>query len=143
MEVCRFCSARGHGRGGSGQSDVRYFSSLPVVSPGVPASLDADAARPGLSEMDAQSREIWLDKRPVGDGLDGTIGSYFLSSLGSLNSIVRVFVMLVSMHFLFVVQVMVSFPRAVALLFVILLLVLRSASFLERVLQILVCLFPS
>jgi hypothetical protein len=48
-------------------------------------------------------------------------------------------VILVSMHFLFVVQVMVSCPGPVALLFVILMLVLRSGSFLERVLQILVC----
>nr|XP_051226822.1 uncharacterized protein LOC127344562 [Lolium perenne] len=75
---------RGHGHRGSGQSDVRQFSSLPVVYPGVPTSLDVAAATPGLLEMDVLSREIWLGKRPVDDEFDGTIGSFF-SSFCSLN----------------------------------------------------------
>jgi hypothetical protein len=77
---------RGHGHRGSGQSDVRHFSSLPAVYPGVPTSLDVAAATPGpgLLEMDVRSREVWLGKRPVDDEFDGTFGSFF-SSFCSLN----------------------------------------------------------
>jgi hypothetical protein len=104
--------------------------------------LDVAAATPGLLEMDVRSREVWLGKRPVDDEFDGTIGSFFFLLLFEFF-VLGVFVILVSMHFLFVVPVMVSCPGPVALLFVILMLVLRSGSFLERVLQILVCLFTS